>query len=622
MSGFGNAALDFGPAWSVGLDSARFDPTAPPYTSSSEGVGPFGMLTKEELQAYRYAQKIIMQAVSYRKREGIDRSMRVIRDAFRGEHWPSGDDPGWRARVTLNYLYRVIEEASAMMTENNPRFNLKPPHNQQTKYVDMMRSVLNFIFRNNKMKRKAPDLAKSMNLYGVGYLKSLWNPRMSDGLGDVEIVLPNTMNIWRDRYHAYLENSNYVVFREAISVEDAISQFPSLAPRIRRMVSAFNSQSATSPRQCYNGLSGPSFASPQQWNVPDMDVPWTASDADIGDTGETIVKTEIWLRDPSTVKVDDYIYISKYAHETRLLQFIGPFPIYSGETPYEFEGFPIAEAKDISIPNEPYPSSTAMQIWAINKMANKGASNITDWMTYFSNPAWIGDAMALENWNILTTAPGLVIKKRRGYELRREAPPNMPSTFFATLDFAIRELNDIAGIRINTAKQASAKSAMAMETIHEVASYIVKAKVRQLECCYEDLAPKIIKLVQQYYTENRIIRIEGDAGKVDFVEFNGGWIKGDWSVEVEPSSTLPVSRAVLNAQAAQNFQMGAIDKVNYLETIQWPGYQDVLRRDAESAKAQHDYDMRIAELTGKNPSGGGGKRQGKMKGKRPGSYPV
>jgi hypothetical protein len=99
-----------------------------------------------------------------------------------------------------------------------------------------------------------------------------------------------------------------------------------------------------------------------------------------------------------------------------------------------------------------------------------------------------------------------------------------------------------------------------------------------LESALEKLGRIFIKFIQFFYTVPRKIRVTGQYGSGQFQPFDGYAVRGDWDIRVETAATAPTTKAARDQQAIQLFQLGVVDARALLEQLNWPGYEEVLKR--------------------------------------------
>ena len=99
----------------------------------------------------------------------------------------------------------------------------------------------------------------------------------------------------------------------------------------------------------------------------------------------------------------------------------------------------------------------------------------------------------------------------------------------------------------------------------------------------EDIATKSVKVIQQYYTDKRRVKI---AGSRNVVEYNPQSVSDvEFDLSIEQSASTPVYRMVVNDMLKEMWQNGSIDVKMYLKHSALP-FADTLIEDIEEREQQ------------------------------------
>ena len=166
-------------------------------------------------------------------------------------------------------------------------------------------------------------------------------------------------------------------------------------------------------------------------------------------------------------------------------------------------------------------------------------------------------------------------------------------------------------------------SALMLEGYVEASQTRPRMKNRNLDFFLQDAGELALSRYLQFYTQPRVFRITNKEGYPEWIEFyistiedmNGKpvkvakiqrrntidgrivvgdqqqvEVKGAPDVRVISGSALPYAKALKNQTAGKMFTDGAIDQEEYLKAIDWPNYEEVIKR----MKAQADQDAQAA----------------------------
>jgi hypothetical protein len=256
----------------------------------------------------------------------------------------------------------------------------------------------------------------------------------------------------------------------------------------------------------------------------------------------------------------------------------------------------------------------------IQKMLNKVAQTIVEYMRLMSNPIWILDKTSGVNPEKLTNKVGMIIQKEAGTEVRREMPPAIPGYIFEFFRLLQSFADSVSGVHDITQgrKPAGVTAAEAIETLQEAAHTRVRLKERNMQVSLSKLAKLMISMVLQKYRAPRYHRVAGpDAEVPRFVEFGiddssdgssltikrrawtydpeqGKYVaspieaaqaaKGLFDVKVQAGTSMPFAKAAKSNLAIRLFDSGAIDQQALLDALEWEKAAEVINRMTEQKK--------------------------------------
>jgi hypothetical protein len=209
---------------------------------------------------------------------------------------------------------------------------------------------------------------------------------------------------------------------------------------------------------------------------------------------------------------------------------------------------------------------------------------------------WIGDRDALSDkeWNRLNNEPGTYVRKRPGRDLRREAGISLPPSLTQVLTMlatAIKELGgdtEAAGGR----KPGQVTSGQGIEALQLAATTTVRLKARQVEYLIQNIGQKIVSRIFQYLDDDRAYKLLGDTQDVQQFLYERGKLKEAldqanikllnahefFQFKVAPASSLSMTKWQRGLIAVQLYQLGAIDRQAVLEAMEYPNWEEVLKR--------------------------------------------
>lgn len=180
---------------------------------------------------------------------------------------------------------------------------------------------------------------------------------------------------------------------------------------------------------------------------------------------------------------------------------------------------------------------------------------------------------------------------------------NVPSSLFTHYRQELQALETICGrydvSQGRTPRNIQAASAIAL--LLQQAGGRVRQRARAVTSFLEQLTRKVLDLIGMYYTEERLIRILGADGQVQWEPFSRNnilktktWtdpLTGqvyeeeyipEFDVVVTAGTDTPTSKAYYSEMAMQLFQGGVIDEIALLDTLQFPRWREILARKQQA----------------------------------------
>lgn len=173
--------------------------------------------------------------------------------------------------------------------------------------------------------------------------------------------------------------------------------------------------------------------------------------------------------------------------------------------------------------------------------------------------------------------------------------PAIPAFLFQQADAAYREMQDIAGQHEVSRGEvpASGIPAAGLIALQEKDERKVATTIRSLEKGIARVGKQVLGLVQQFWTEDRAVRVwSEDTGETAVTYFSQADINSSLDVWVVPGSGIPRGKAQQRQDAIALWRERVIqDPRLLLRLMQFPGTDATLRvmdEDARQAKREHD----------------------------------
>lgn len=181
---------------------------------------------------------------------------------------------------------------------------------------------------------------------------------------------------------------------------------------------------------------------------------------------------------------------------------------------------------------------------------------------------------------------------------------NVPQTLFVHYRQALQAMETVCGrhdvAQGRTPRNVQAASAIAL--LLQQAGGRVRQRARAVSNFIAEIVKMMLDLVGMYYTEERVIRVLGEDGNWTTMTVSRNSVMkqrivtnpltGEQRVEeyipdldiiVTAGSETPTSKAYYSDLALKLFQMGVIDDIALLDTLQFPRWRETLQRMKERA---------------------------------------
>src|SRR5690606_13445253 len=124
--------------------------------------------------------------------------------------------------------------------------------------------------------------------------------------------------------------------------------------------------------------------------------------------------------------------------------------------------------------------------------------------------------------------------------------------------------------------QVTAASAIAM--LQEAGQARIRDKARNLEDMIRRVGRLMVSRILQFYTPGRIIRIRGQGGAQEFLQWDPTQVHHGLDFNVEAGSSLQMNEQLRYQLALELFQAGAIDVQGLLEVSNFPQRDEIIQR--------------------------------------------
>ncbi len=429
-----------------------------------------------------------------------------------------GTKPRHQPRLTRNRLTPLMVSECSMLSARAPVYECTPP-NGDAKPVNAARfseKALLAAYHSRDVKGLAIDTLQYAHIVGAGFTWPYWNAEVGDFVvgeqgeilreGEIGVhVLHQGEVMWQSGMDFY--DARYHCVRKAQPVESIVKR---------------------------KGYVGPSELTPDAMSAP--------HESRRGDEARDLAYVYHYLERPC----DDHP-TGRWLQicQGRLIAEPRSYPC-SGDT-CVLQWIPYIKRRHVD-----RPMGLGQMLLDIQRTYNRTINQIVAYKNLVLNPQVMAPVGSLRQQ--LSSEPGAVWQFRPIAGMRPEwrEMPDLPVGLFKVLDQCLDDFREIAG---QMDLPGGVDSGSGVQAINEREQNRRGVIVHRLADWYQRLGQSFLGLMQEHYTEDRLLTIQGRFGVETIPDFRGAKIKGGGEVRVAAGSIEPRTRA-----AQQTMIMALVDK--------------------------------------------------------------
>lgn len=218
-----------------------------------------------------------------------------------------------------------------------------------------------------------------------------------------------------------------------------------------------------------------------------------------------------------------------------------------GDNPYKV--LPFVKFDAIPVAGRFWPTSIVEQLRGPQAELNKLKSQIIENAQRIGNPAILKSRFANTQVQGL---PGEIIEfddSTQNAAPSYLAPPNMPNYVIEQVTRIEQAMQEISGQHevSNAQVPPGVKAASAINLLQEADDTRLGPGIYSMEEALGEAGTMLLKIIAEYWTDERTVMIAGENHAVDVMSFKGAALKGNTHVEVQAGSAFPQSKAAKQA---------------------------------------------------------------------------
>jgi len=439
----------------------------------------------------------------------------------------------YKSDVKSAFIFSIVETIKPLMVDKDPSFVVEPttPDHAQSENKDetglTFAQKIQYTFDYETRRQNMPSLLERgvtravMGIPCVVYLP--WDGS-SGKFGEISPKLINPKNFFIDPMAETLQEGEYCIWADYINTNLLKQKFPEK----KEMITSEGIDTAYSGGKQIEG----------------------------GTPSKTLVFVA-FVKDYSLDEEDK----PKYKNG-RMVTYTKSCILDDKKNPYDDGKFPFVMYTAIDDGFSIWGEGVVKQLIPLQEAVNDLNNQVIDNAKMTANMQWIIDKNAGIEKGKLTNRPGLIIRKNPGTEVRRDAPPPMPSYVGDKIMELKRDMETISGIHDVTQgrRPAGITAAAAIEKLQEAGQGRIRLMVKRFERFISELGQMEYSRMKQFWVTPRMIKATENAFGVSFFEIS----KEDMTNEIPNifiygGATMPYDKGTRLQQYIQLAQTQAED---------------------------------------------------------------
>lgn len=516
--------------------------------------------------------------------------------AYTGEGLNRTNGNQYLGDAKINHIFSTVETVKPIMLTNMPKPIVLPTKEEGFYKSQLIQEALDYEWDRTRLVPKLMDSITQGLIFGTFIVGLFWNGKSSKGQGEIEPVVISPFNFFIDPMATNIEDAEYCIYATYKPLGMLMKAYPDKAEELREQATSTMQDELTFNKET-------------------------------GDIRNQVLYLECYFRDYSfdeSIEEDEEgnkykIKKMRYPKGRRTI-LGGDIVLSDEENPYDDGQFPFVSWRCYSVPNNFWGMSEVEQLIAPQKEINNLYNSLLDNAKLNANPWTLVDKDSGVDTSTITNAPGLLLKKNRGSDIRREAPPAMPSYLQTVANDLKYDIQVISGVFDATRgeRPMSVTSGTAIQALQESSQGRIRLKIQALEKLLEDLGNMWLKRMQQFWTLPRQIRVMGghtepdtmpikiDGQNVVFKTVTRDVIDGDFDIKIKSGSTMPVNKSarfdiiMRLAQTPAEDGLPVLDRRTIIEYADLDNAEDIITRFEEEKLRQAEQQMQMAEMEQNN----------------------
>lgn len=424
---------------------------------------------------------------------------------YRQRHWEmiqgNEGEQNRRYKTQTAWLFNALNILHSDAMDSFPRLNVLPREEEDQEEAKRLSSIIPVVLKQNNFKTVYSENTWKKGRSGTGIYGIYWDTEKLNGLGDISIRPVDVLNVFWEPGKTDIQESANVFCVEMVEKEAIRNRYPNVDKRslgtegfkVREYESDDNYRGEdkvavvdwyykstngkkTVLHYCKYVGTTPLYASEDDWNAPQG-------------------------QEPPAIR-------GWYDHGQYPFVFDPFYPVEGSPAGFGLIDVNKCTQQDIDLMQSAIVTNTNMRAYPRAAVRSDGGINEEDLMDWTKTIIKF-EGNSLEN------------------DLKWVEVPQMPATCINVLNNTVEMLKQTSGSTdFATGRSTGGVTAYsAIAALIETAGKNTKAFSESSYRAFERIGLQVIELIRQFYDYDRQFRIEGEAGKMEFVEYNNAMLQ-------------------------------------------------------------------------------------------------
>lgn len=468
-----------------------------------------------------------------------------------GRQLTEGRAPSYRVRMVVNLMMPAVKAYLGKFMRGDPAFRARPGEPSDTAFADARVSdkVLKALWRLLDGTDEELEFLINMIVFGHAFWKLGWDPALGKRVEFPGFPAVQTGELAWDIFGPWpiLTPPDQKTIRKPAQLIDArIFPIQWLRQQYGQRVAGVAPDGDLSSMSSYEHRMT-TLVSPQ--------VTYGGGGRSKANLNGCIRKE--WWSDPETLSESER---AKYPHG-RLIVVVGGRLVLKEDNPYtKLAKHPFIDGIAEKVPGRFWGASIFDQVAPLQKSYNRGRSQLKEVSNLCSNP--VIDVEQGHGITAFTAEPGAIAERKKGWGAPQyRQPPQMTPHQIETVKLDKADFDEV--IQIRSASKGEVPSAnisgVALELTQDADNNPLTPMALRIARAFSRVMTGTIKIVQEYYTEDRYLEVTGEGQETEIFLFRADRHRSDLRVECIVSSILPASNAARFNRIETATRLGYLD---------------------------------------------------------------